>query len=75
MIDALDMAIGNVERFHQAQYEQNTTLAVETQPGVLCERFAKPIESVSLFFPEWYCCLPSTRHYVRCSAKVAGCKE
>ncbi|KAF0276145.1 hypothetical protein FOG50_03001 [Hanseniaspora uvarum] len=75
MIDALDMAIGNVERFHQAQYEQNATLAVETQPGVLCERFAKPIESVGCYVPGGTAVLPSTAIMLGVPAKVAGCKE
>ena len=35
-LHAIDAALGNIERFHRAQL--SAPIAVETSPGVLCER-------------------------------------
>src|ERR1700704_1479973 len=43
---ALDRAINNVCRFHEAQ--QLAPLRVETSPGVICEQIYRPIDAVGL---------------------------
>src|SRR5687768_3478792 len=40
---ALERAIGNVRRFHEAQL--GTPLRVETSPGVVCERHFRAIDA------------------------------
>lgn len=72
--DALDLSIANVEKFHAAQLD-NTTLRVETQPGVICSRFARPIKSVGLYIPGGTAVLPSTALMLGVPAMVAGCSE
>lgn len=47
---AIDLAMGNVRRFHQAQLP-TTDLVMETMPGVECSRFVRPIERVGLYVP------------------------
>lgn len=71
---AIDVAYANVEKFHAAQNE-NTTLRVETMPGVVCSRFARPIARVGLYVPGGTAILPSTALMLGVPAKVAGCKE
>ncbi|XBW37363.1 hypothetical protein QEN19_002943 [Hanseniaspora menglaensis] len=75
MKESLDISIHNVHKFHKAQYDQNATLSVETQPGVLCERFAKPINSVGCYIPGGTAVLPSTAIMLGVPAQVAGCHE
>lgn len=72
--DAIDLSIENVYKFHKAQL-QNETLRVETQPGVICSRFARPIEKVGLYVPGGTAVLPSTAIMLGVPAQVAGCKE
>ncbi|CDO92720.1 unnamed protein product [Kluyveromyces dobzhanskii CBS 2104] len=72
--DALDLSIENVRKFHEAQM-QTDTLTVETQPGVVCSRFPRPIEKVGLYIPGGTAILPSTALMLGVPAKVAGCKE
>lgn len=71
---AIDISIENVEKFHAAQL-QTETLKVETQPGVICSRFARPIESVGCYVPGGTAVLPSTAIMLGVPAKVAGCKN
>lgn len=71
---ALDLSIENVYKFHKAQL-QTETLRVETQPGVICSRFARPIESVGLYVPGGTAVLPSTSLMLGVPAQVAGCKN
>ena len=47
---AIDLAYNNIEKFHNAQLENNV-LEVETMPGVTCTRFCRPIERVGLYVP------------------------
>ncbi len=70
--DALDAAIANVERFHAAQ--KRAPLAVETAPGVVCERIARPIDVVGLYVPGGTAPLPSTAIMLAVPARVAGCR-
>lgn len=72
--DALDLSIENVKKFHAAQM-QSETLDVETQPGVVCSRFPRPIEKVGLYIPGGTAILPSTALMLGVPAQVAGCKE
>lgn len=71
---ALDLSIENVKKFHTAQM-QTETLEVETQPGVVCSRFPRPIEKVGLYIPGGTAILPSTALMLGVPAQVAGCKE
>ncbi|KAI0719594.1 histidine biosynthesis trifunctional-protein [Cerioporus squamosus] len=50
-------------------------LKVETMPGVVCSRFARPIARVGLYVPGGTAILPSTALMLGIPAQVAGCKE
>ncbi|KAF9268045.1 histidine biosynthesis trifunctional-protein [Marasmius fiardii PR-910] len=71
---AIDKAYENIKKFHQAQTD-GTTLQVETMPGVVCSRFARPIARVGLYIPGGTAILPSTALMLGIPAQVAGCKE
>lgn len=68
---ALDRAIGNVSRFHEAQVTQ--PLVVETSPGVVCERHTRPIDAVGLYVPAGTAPLPSAAIMLAIPARIAGC--
>ncbi|KAK7470556.1 trifunctional histidinol dehydrogenase [Stygiomarasmius scandens] len=72
--DAIDKAYANIKKFHQAQSD-GSTLKVETMPGVVCSRFARPISRVGLYIPGGTAILPSTALMLGVPAQVAGCKE
>lgn len=72
--DALDLSISNVRKFHAAQLDEKT-LRVETVPGVICSRFARPIKSVGLYIPGGTAVLPSTALMLGVPAMVAGCEN
>ncbi|CCD22203.1 trifunctional histidinol dehydrogenase/phosphoribosyl-AMP cyclohydrolase/phosphoribosyl-ATP diphosphatase NDAI_0A00450 [Naumovozyma dairenensis CBS 421] len=74
MKEALDLSIENVRKFHAAQL-QKEPLVVETQPGVICSRFPRPIERVGLYIPGGTAVLPSTALMLGIPAQVAQCKE
>ncbi|KAF8529184.1 histidinol dehydrogenase-domain-containing protein [Hysterangium stoloniferum] len=71
---AIDQAYANVRRFHKAQISDET-LVVETMPGVVCSRFARPIARVGLYVPGGTAILPSTALMLGVPAQVAGCHE
>ncbi|KAL1932567.1 hypothetical protein VTP01DRAFT_8245 [Rhizomucor pusillus] len=71
---AIDQAYENIYKFHDAQMDRET-LRVETMPGVVCTRFARPIERVGLYVPGGTAVLPSTTLMLGIPAKVAGCSE
>ena len=71
---AIDVAYANIHKFHKAQAAE-TTLRVETMPGVVCSRFARPIARVGLYVPGGTAILPSTALMLGIPAQVAGCKE
>lgn len=71
---AIDVAYDNVRAFHAAQAE-SSVLKVETMPGVVCSRFARPIARVGLYVPGGTAILPSTALMLGVPAQVAGCKE
>jgi histidinol dehydrogenase len=68
---ALECAVANVTRFHQAQ--ASPPLSVETMPGVVCERITRPIGNVGLYVPAGTAPLPSTAIMLAAPARVAGC--
>lgn len=71
---AIDQAYSNIKKFHQAQMDREaTTLKVETMPGVICSRFARPIDRVGLYVPGGTAVLPSTALMLATPAQVAGC--
>ena len=70
-IHAIDLAIANVRRFHEAQ--RPATVRVETMPGVLCERVSHPIDAVGLYVPAGTAPLPSAAIMLAVPAAIAGC--
>jgi histidinol dehydrogenase len=68
---AIDRAIANVRRFHEAQV--GVPLRVETAPGVVCERHFRPIDAVGLYVPAGVAPLPSTAIMLAVPARIAGC--
>jgi histidinol dehydrogenase len=68
---AIDRAIANVRRFHEAQV--GTPLRVEIAPGVVCERHFHPIDAVGLYVPAGVAPLPSTAIMLAVPARIAGC--
>lgn len=71
---AIDVAYANIRKFHEAQAKSDT-LVVETMPGVVCSRFARPIARVGLYVPGGTAVLPSTALMLGIPAQVAGCHE
>ncbi|SPC63020.1 probable histidine biosynthesis trifunctional protein [Ustilago sp. UG-2017b] len=55
------------------QEGEDGVLEVETMPGVVCRRFARPIESVGLYVPGGSAVLPSTALMLGIPAQVARC--
>jgi histidinol dehydrogenase len=68
---AFRLAFENIRRFHEAQMPQ--ALAVETMPGVVCRREARPIGRVGLYVPGGTAVLPSSVLMLGVPAMVAGC--
>ncbi|WP_407700545.1 histidinol dehydrogenase [Steroidobacter gossypii] len=68
---ALERAIANVRRFHEAQL--GSTLRVETSPGVVCERHFRAIDAVGLYVPAGVAPLPSAAIMSAVPASIAGC--
>ncbi|GAA5974250.1 hypothetical protein JCM11641_003353 [Rhodosporidiobolus odoratus] len=74
--EAIDVAYSNIKAFHAAQMERESEpIRVETMPGVVCSRFARPIDSVGLYVPGGTAVLPSTALMLGVPAQVAGCKN
>ena len=70
---ALEQAYRNITTFHLAQ--QQPTLRVETQPGVICEQITRPVNSVGLYIPGGSAPLPSTVLMLGVPAQIAGCRQ
>ncbi len=68
---ALERAIGNVRRFHEAQ--RSPPLALDMAPGVRCERIEVPIAAVGLYVPAGSAPLPSAAIMTAVPAQIAGC--
>lgn len=73
-IEAIDISFENIRKFHAAQKEEKP-LEVETMPGVVCSRFARPIERVGLYVPGGTAVLPSTALMLGVPAMVAECQK
>jgi histidinol dehydrogenase len=70
-LDAIDLAIDNVRKFHLAQVTSD--VRVETMPGVVCERYSHPIDAVGLYVPAGTAPLPSAAIMLAVPANIAGC--
>lgn len=70
---AMREAIGRIETFHRAGMGRG--YAVETAPGVVCERMLRPIARVGLYVPAGSAPLPSTALMLGVPAKLAGCRQ
>ena len=70
-IAALQRAVTNVQRYHQAQ--QPKPLLLETESGVRCEQIIRPIQSVGLYVPAGTAPLPSAVIMLGVPARLAGC--
>ena len=68
---AIDRAIDNVKRFHEAQ--RPAPIRVDTMPGVRCERVAHPLDAVGLYVPAGTAPLPSAAIMLAVPAAIAGC--
>lgn len=68
---AIDTAIANVRRFHEAQFPVEIDLAIG--PGVRCERRSQPIDAVGLYVPAGSAPLPSTAIMLAVPAAIAAC--
>lgn len=70
---AIDTAIANVRRFHEAQLPG--AIDIETMPGVRCERMPRAIDSVGLYVPAGTAPLPSAAIMLLVPAGIAGCRQ
>ena len=70
-IAAIDLAIENVRLFHEPQLPP--AIAVDTMPGVRCERVSHPIDSVGLYVPAGSAPLPSAAVMLAVPAALAQC--
>lgn len=70
--NAFDVAFENIRVFHEAQMKSQP-LKVETMPGVVCRREARPIGAVGLYVPGGTAVLPSTALMLAVPAGIAGC--
>ncbi|MEJ2258680.1 MAG: histidinol dehydrogenase, partial [Woeseiaceae bacterium] len=70
-VAAIDRAIANVRRFHEAQLPQ--AIQVETMTGVVCERVSHAIDAVGLYVPAGTAPLPSAAIMLAVPAAIAGC--
>lgn len=70
-IDAIDLSIANVRRFHEVQLP--AAIDIEPMPGVRCQRLSRPIDSVGLYVPAGSAPLPSTAIMLAVPAAIAAC--
>lgn len=70
---AMEIAIGNIRRFHEAQ--KPAVIRVETQSGVVCQQVTRPIEAVGLYIPGGSAPLLSTVMMLGTPANIAGCRQ
>jgi histidinol dehydrogenase len=68
---AIRTAAANIEAFHRPQLP--LPFAVDTAPGVRCERVVRAIENVGLYVPAGNAPLPSTALMLGIPARLAGC--
>lgn len=73
---AIDIAYNNIYAFHSKQLDkERSPMIVETMKGVVCSRFARPIDRVGLYVPGGTAVLPSTALMLAIPAQVAGCSH
>lgn len=72
-IEAIDLAIANVTRFHEDQLPAPTD--IELMPGIRCERHSRPIDSVGLYVPAGSAPLPSAAIMLAIPAAIAACPQ
>ncbi|GAA95890.1 uncharacterized protein L969DRAFT_76313 [Mixia osmundae IAM 14324] len=71
---AIDVAFENIKLFHARQMDkESVVLKVETMPGIVCSRFARPIDRVGLYVPGGTAVLPSTAMMLAIPAHIAQC--
>jgi histidinol dehydrogenase len=70
---ALRSAIARIEAFHTAGVQRD--YALDTAPGVRCERVQRPLDRVGLYVPAGSAPLPSTVLMLAIPARIAGCGE
>lgn len=70
---AIDAAFERIRLFHDRT--KPLPVALETAPGVVCERLVVPIERVGLYVPAGSAPLPSTALMLGVPALIAGCPE
>ena len=70
---AMQLAVSNIEKFHQAQVK--SAITVETMPGVKCQLVTRTIDSVGLYIPGGSAPLLSTVLMLATPAKIAGCRK
>jgi histidinol dehydrogenase len=71
--DAIDQAHARLTAFHRAGMVAD--IALDTAPGVRCERIARPIAPVGLYVPAGSAPLPSTALMLGVPAQLAGCAD
>lgn len=71
--EAIQLAKGNIERFHTAQKTER--VAIATTEGVDCWQEKRPIQKVGLYIPGGTASLFSTILMLATPANIAGCKE
>ena len=67
------MLRARIELYHRAGMTQ--PYAVDTAPGVRCERILRPIARVGLYVPAGSAPLPSTALMLGVPARLAGCRD
>ncbi|MBB1060544.1 histidinol dehydrogenase [Marilutibacter spongiae] len=70
---AIEEAAARIEAFHRAGMAAD--YALDTAPGVRCERMLRPIARVGLYVPAGSAPLPSTALMLGIPARLAGCEE
>jgi histidinol dehydrogenase len=68
---AIDVAIANVRRFHEAQLP--APIDVTISPGIRCQRISQPIDAVGLYVPSGSAPLPSAAIMLSVPADIAAC--
>lgn len=70
---AIDEAAARIRAFHAAAMQ--SSVVVDTAPGVRCERVLRPIGRVGLYVPAGSAPLPSTALMLGVPAALAGCPD
>lgn len=70
---AIDEAAARIAEFHRAG--MSPPYAIDTAPGVRCERILRPIRRVGLYVPAGSAPLPSTALMLGVPAQLAGCND